>query len=259
MTARRVAAWSLGSGLALACVAAGPRAEGARGAFHARTLAIGADTVAYAVWTPPGFDRARTWPAILFLHGTGESGSDRTAMTRIGLGPALERDPARWPFVVVFPQKRTAEEEWWEREREVLAVLDAARAEFAVDPARIALTGMSQGGHGAWMLGARHPERWSCLVPVCGYGRARTVAGRAASLPVWAFHGLRDDVVWPEDTRQITAALRDERARRGLDTTAASLRVTLPPEANHGVWDLAYATEALPDWILSQRRAEAEP
>lgn len=73
-------------------------------------------------------------------------------------GPELIERPGRWPFVVVFPQKPLDYEEWEEREPLVLGVLDQARREFRFDPRRVALAGMSQGGHGVWMLGARYPE-----------------------------------------------------------------------------------------------------
>jgi predicted peptidase len=126
---------------------------------------------------------------------------------------------------------------------------DAGRA-FAIDPARVALSGMSQGGHGAWAIGAQHPERWRCLVPVCGYGRARTVAPRIANLPVWTFHGLKDDLVNPQDTERIVEWLRDLKRSAGLDTT--TVRLTLYPDANHNAWDPAFAEEELPRWIAAQ-------
>ena len=69
---------------------------------------------------------------------------------------------------------------------------------------------------------------------------------------MWAFHGLRDDLVDPRDTERIVAGIRAERQRLGLDPEAA--RATLYPEANHNSWDPAYAEEELPGWMLGQRR-----
>ncbi|MFI5370683.1 MAG: hypothetical protein ACHQ52_03925, partial [Candidatus Eisenbacteria bacterium] len=78
----------------------------------------------------------------------------------------------------------------------------------------------------------------------------RTVSPRVARLPVWAFHGLRDDLVDPNDTRRIVAGIRDDRARLGLDSTL--VRMTLYPDANHNSWDPAFAEADLPGWILGQ-------
>ncbi len=238
--------------LALATIAATSAAAAAAPAFPIRAVRVHGVEHRYAVWLPPAHDSIPRWPAIVFLHGAGECGDDALKPTRVGLGPALVRDPARWPFVVVFPQKPAEEHEWEEHEDLVLAVLrDAVRA-FRIDPRRVALGGMSQGGHGAWALGARDSSLWRALVPVCGYGRARTIARRVSGLPVWAFHGLKDDVVLPEDTRQIVAELREWRARRGLDPAGA--RLTLYPDANHNSWDPAFAEPDLPGWLIGATR-----
>jgi predicted peptidase len=224
----------------------------ATGTFVVRTAHLAHQACAYAVWLPPGYTKTRVWPAVVFLHGSGECGTDGWAATRVGLGPALEAHPERWPCIVLFPQKPSDQLEWEERESEdlLLAMLDRFLHEFPVDRHRVALAGMSQGGHGVWMVGARHPELWTCLVPVSAYGRARTVARRVVRLPVWAFHGMRDDLVFPHDTEEIVARIREERAKLGLDTTA--VRVTLFPDANHDAWDPAFGDLELPDWILSQ-------
>ena len=222
------------------------------GRFVERQVHVGREAHRFSVWLPPGFESRRDWPAILFLHGAGECGTDGVKPTKIGLGPELMEHPGRWPFVVVFPQKTLEVEEWEEQEATVLAVLDRARKEFRFDE-RVALAGVSQGGHGVWTLGARHAERWTCLVAVCGYGRAKTTASRIARLPVWSFHGLRDDVVDPMNTRLIMAALRTEEEKLGLG--AIDSRMTLYDEANHNSWDPAFDEDELPGWILKHRVA----
>jgi len=223
------------------------------GRFVFRSVRVKHAAHRYAVWLPPGHPGAARWPAILFLHGSGECGDDGEKPTRVGIGPALQAHPERWPFVVVFPQKPTEDEEWEEREDVVFAVLQDAVRHDRVDAARVALVGLSQGGHGAWFIGARHPERWRCLVPICGYGRARNIQRRAVTLPVWAFHGLRDDLVDPNDTRKIVAGLREQRSERGLDPGAVHL--TLFPDADHDSWDPAFAHDSLVVWLREQLAA----
>src|SRR5262249_57153738 len=124
-------------------------------------------------------------------------GNDGKAPTQVGLGRALEAHPDAWPFVVIFPQKPGDQEEWWEEEPFALDVTHRAAHDFNFDAHKLALVGMSQGGYGAWMLGARYPISWNCLVAISSYGRARTIAPRVARLPGWAFHGAKDDVVNP--------------------------------------------------------------
>ncbi len=225
------------------------------GRFVTRTLSVHGRTLRSTVWEPPGYARDRRWPCLVFLHGSGESGSDPASPLRIGLGPQLVAHPERWPCLVVFPQKPSDAEEWEEREDVVLAALADVRRHWNVDPERIALTGLSQGGHGAWYLAARHPEIWSAVAPVAAYGRPRTIASRIAGIPVWAFHGLRDDQVLPVETERVVAELRRQRSQSGGGDTVET-RMTLYPNANHDSWDSAYADPELPQWLVTRHRKE---
>ena len=223
------------------------------GPFRVFHLRVHGEPMVWAAWLPPGYDRDRAWPCVVFLNGSGECGTDGLKETLQGIGPELLAHPDRWPCVVLLPQKPRDDEEWTEHEDLVFAVLAAARRRWRLDPERIALTGVSQGGHGAWMIGARHPDLWSCLVPVCGYGRAHT-ASRAWRLPVWAFQGAQDDVVDPREPQAIVAEL----ARRAREAGRPEARLTLYPDLGHGCWAAAYADSSLPGWMLAQKREPAE-
>jgi predicted peptidase len=158
---------------------------------------------------------------------------------------------------VVIPQKPSQDAEWEQLEPALMAMLAIARREYNVDPARLLLTGLSQGGHGAWVLAARHPELWAAVVPVCGYGPVRPAApgaftGTVGELaqplkgtPAWAFHGEADDVVPVAETRAMIAA---------LEATGAHPRMTIYPGVGHGCWERAYAEQELPGWLLARRR-----
>lgn len=243
--------------LALALMAIGGAStpgSGAEGRFVDDHVTVAGRRHALRVWLPPSHAKNEPGHGIVFLHGSLESGRVPALPTRVGLGPRLAASPDAWPFVVAFPQKPEVEEEWVEHEPLVLAVRERLIEAHGVDPRRVALSGISQGGHGVWFIGARHPGRWSCLVPVCGYGRGRSLGRRAAPLPVWAFHGLRDDVVDPRETRELVRWARERRAELGLDPEG--IRMTLYPEANHGSWDAAYAEPDLPGWILAAEAPE---
>ncbi len=44
----------------------------------------------YAVFVPAGYQPGRPIPAVLFLHGAGERGTDGVKPTLIGIGPYLK-------------------------------------------------------------------------------------------------------------------------------------------------------------------------
>lgn len=204
------------------------------------------------------------WPAILFLHGAGERGSDGLLQTAVGLGEAIRRDPARYPAIVVFPQAPRGS--WWTgaAAEAALAALDRTLEEFSVDRGRLYLTGLSMGGHGAWYLAYRHPERFAAVAPICGWVERRpreppsaavvpeedgppfeALARRLRGVPVWAFHGEVDPVIPVEQSRRAAAALEE---------AGADVRYSELPGVGHDSWDAAYASPAFSAWLFGQRR-----
>ncbi|WP_119718806.1 carboxylesterase family protein [Cognatilysobacter tabacisoli] len=247
-----------------ACRSVPPASTGAgSGRFIEREVHVAGATHRYQVFVPAAA-RAGRAPVILFLHGSGERGDDNRRQVEVGLGPRV-RDRARdFPAIVVFPQAPDGTE-WSDNVAVVLAQLEAATVEFDGDRDRTYLTGLSMGGYGTWDLALREPTRFAALVPVCGglSGGTRrpsltvqSVAGepdpfaaaaqRLRAVPTWIFHGARDDVVPPEQSRRMAAALRA--------AGAADARYTEFADANHNSWDPAYATDALWPWLFAQRR-----
>lgn len=224
--------------------------------FLNKEITVAGSTYRYVVYVPRSLDASSPAPAIVFLHGSGECGTDGWLQVGQGLGAAIMHDPAAWPFIVVLPQKPERGKQWEDYDAAVMAMLDATRREYRIDSSRIYLTGLSQGGHGTWTLGANHPEVWAALAPICGYGSAvhsgpptvpADVVERIKNLPIWAFHGEADHVVDPAHTTRIVAALR---------TAGADVKVTLYPGVDHNSWDKAYREEHLGAWLLSQRRTD---
>jgi acetyl esterase/lipase len=95
------------------------------------------------IFTPPG--NPRNAPAVLLVHGGGWSGGDRTQLR--GYGILLGRQG----FVCVASEYRLSGEARWPAQiHDVKAALRWMRANserLGIDPARIAVSGNSAGGH----------------------------------------------------------------------------------------------------------------
>jgi predicted peptidase len=237
-------------GLSFLLAAPPPGDETGRIVPHEVRLPSGA-TARYAVWLPPGFTPERYWPAVVFLHGKQESGTDNERQTQVGLGPALRQRPGGWPAVVVFPQKPEADVPWSDRVDLVLTVLAGARASYPIDTRRIYLTGISQGGQGTWAIAAEHPGTFAAIVPIAGWSEApEAVARGLGATPVWLFHGLEDTEVSPRAAQKIAAALQKE---------GHPPRLTLFGKTGHNAWDRAYRQRSLPRWLFRKRAPLTSP
>jgi predicted peptidase len=200
----------------------------------------------YLLHRPPGRSRKHTWPLIVFLHGSDESGSDLSRLKRNGIPSIVERDPS-FPFVAVSPQ--CPERSTWVMQADaLLMLLDEVIRVCAADPARVCLTGMSLGGYGAWYLGSEHPERFAAVVPICGgYDEALGYPERVCGLrytPVWAFHGAKDREVPVSETRRLVRVLRQ---------CGGKPKLTIYPNTGHDAWTRTYSNPALYRWLLEQR------
>jgi len=205
----------------------------------------------YLLYLPKDYSatNGQRWPLMLFLHGSGERGAD---VQRVAVhGPLkLAKMGTNFPFIIVAPQCPAGE--LWQNEP-LLQLLDEVTKKLAVDTQRIYLTGLSMGGYGAWRLGLQHPEKFAALVPICGGGNAIDVIlgpgdkGEAfKSLPVWAFHGAKDDVVPMDESERIVNGLK----KAGLK----EVKLTVYPEAKHDSWSATYSNPELYEWLATKHR-----
>lgn len=217
--------------------------EGATG-FLFQSITIGGHDYKYVVYLPRDYAEQESWPVILFLHGLGESGTDGLRQVSQGLGQAILRAPDRWPFVVIFPQK-PGREEWENHEEAVMEMLKETERRFRIDPERRYLTGLSQGGHGTMVFGAKHSDLWAAIAPICGYPSHGFSGESLRRMPIWCFHGDADKVVPVEQSAEFVKAVQE---------AGGTVKFTIYPEVGHNSWDLAYAEEKLPEWFLSHRK-----
>ncbi len=206
----------------------------------------------YLLFLPREYSGSSTnrWPLIFFLHGSGERGSDVWKVATHGPSKYIETHP-EFPFIVIAPQ--CPNRETWSREA-LMDLLDQAVETYRVDTNRIYLTGLSMGGFGAWELATSYPERFAAVAPICGGGRYISVLmagydGRLAalqSLPVWAFHGAKDNVVPVAESERMVKMMKEAGCKE--------VELTIYPEAQHNSWTETYNNPKLYEWFLKHER-----
>ena len=204
------------------------------------------DSMGYMINLPDGYDEKNKYPMIVALHGAGERGSDVSLVLVHGVMKYVAAG-LKLDAIVVAPQC-PSDFTWNLLTVELKELIDSVVAEYAVDTDRICLTGLSMGGYGTWEMGICYPGFFAALAPVCGGGMAWR-AGLIGKTPVWAFHGDADNVVVPENSYMMVKSLKS----RG-----GNVKLTVFNGVGHNSWEPAYEDTKVIEWLLSQKRGEAE-
>ena len=200
----------------------------------------------YLLFLPESYNTEpnEKWPLILFLHGIGERGNNLELLKIHGI-PRITGKDKKFPFIALSPQC-PVDYDWRDEDMQqaVLDLLIRTLNNHRVDTERIYITGLSMGGYGTWSIAAKRPELFAAAVPICGGGDPAT-ASLLKDLPIWAFHGARDETVPPEETEKMVDALKRNNGK---------VRYSLYPNAFHDSWTETYDNPELYNWLLKHKR-----
>lgn len=209
-------------------------------------------TLPYRLLTPDA-NPSRTFPLIIFLHGSGERGDDNEAQLKWGaLQFSSDENMKNFPAFVLAPQCPT-NQQWAVYDGQfrkqatkplqlVYKLILDLKKRLPIDEDRIYITGLSMGGFGTFDAIARYPDLFAAAIPVCGGGDP-TTAPNFKDLPVWIYTGSEDAVVPPERSLEMLDALMKAGAQPGY---------TQLPEVGHFSWLAAYDDPLLIQWLFRQ-------
>lgn len=225
------------------------------------------DTLPYRILFPENFDPSKQYPLVLFLHGAGERGNNNEAQLTHGGKLFLKEDIRKdYPAIVVFPQ--CPKDSYWSNVD--IRTSDSGKREFHfqrrgkptkamalllgltkrltdkpfVDKGQIYVGGLSMGGMGTFEMLRRKPQLFAAAFAICGGDNPKNVK-KYKHVPLWIFHGAKDDIVPPESSELVVNALREK---------GADVKFTLYPNANHNSWDSAFAEPELVPWLFSHQK-----
>ena len=180
-------------------------------------------------------------PLIVFLHGSGERGSDVQKVTTHG--PLKFIKNSDLDAFILAPQ--CPENSYWESESLYQLIQKTLHDNPNIDPNRIYLTGLSMGAWGAWNLAFAHPETFAALVPIAGFvDRIPMIENcKIKHIPTQIFHGLLDDVVTVDYAIAIYKKLKP---------CSTNLELTIFDDANHDSWSRVYDDKKIYEWMFQQ-------
>lgn len=157
-------------------------------------------------YLPPGYDGTTSMPLMIFWHGRDEDGNGTAAQLPRVLrnGPPMLIDADRWPadrpFIVLSPQNGGT---GCPSAGTVRTFLRWAFDHYAVDRARVYLTGLSCGAIGGWayIRSFLTDDEITAAVLIAGNGRGAWTSHGCdlGRIGIWAFHGTSDETINPDD------------------------------------------------------------
>jgi predicted esterase len=214
----------------------------------------------YQWMTPWNAQPSGKYPLVIFLHGSGERGTQNHEQMRNGVHAFCESwVREKYPHYLLVPQcppdvRWGGSSQNWQTlyheeptlpGRMVLELIEKTLAEHPdIDRSRIYITGLSMGGFGTFDLLMRRPDLFAAGLPVCGGGDPH-YADKIREIPLWVFHGGLDDVVFPRYSRQIAQA---------LEKNGGKVRYTEFSTLYHDIWNVVYYNPEVLEWLFSQQK-----
>lgn len=202
----------------------------------------------YQLWGSPKLDATKRYPLVIWLHGSGQSGSDNES--QLGGAPKVWVNEANLdsnPCFLLAPQCPSADIGWKEQvASNLLALIADLSDHLPIDETRLYLTGSSMGGFGTFNIAAKFPGVFAACVPLCGGGDVKN-AEILKSTPFWVFHGDKDDMVPVERSRAIVEAVKKAGGELMNYTELAG--------EGHGITGVVYPREDLHTWLFKQKKA----
>lgn len=172
------------------------------GALHL-DLKIKGEPADYALYVPETYDAATAYPLIVCLHGAGFTGDSY-----------LERWQARLGEKSILACPTMMGGAWWTPEGEalVMAVIEHVRSKYHIDPNRVYLTGMSNGGIGTYLIGMFHADRFAAISPMAAGipDEIFPFLRNFSSTGIYIVHGAQDEVMPVILSRKISEYLKEQ-------------------------------------------------
>lgn len=244
-----------------------PLAAQEASAFKPELFIHKGDSLPYQILYPDGFDPEKQYPLVLVLHGAGERGKDNAAQLMHGSRLFLhEETRKKYPAIVVFPQ--CPRDSYWSNVevnrsfgfmklnfqtngeptsamKLLLELLGDLKLRPYINKKQLYVGGLSMGGMGTLELLRREPKTFAAAFAICG-GDNLANAKKYKAVPLWLFHGSKDEIVPVELSETLAEQLENIGAK--------NIKLTLYPEVKHNSWDKAFAEPDLLPWLFSKRK-----
>ena len=225
-------------------------------------------TLPYRLLLPKDYDSTKKYPIIIFLHGSGERGSENyRQLINGGSLFATDSIQQKYPAIVVFPQ--CPQNSFWSNVKisedatthlptftfqadgeptvamtMLIGLTRQLSQQFSVKNDQVYVMGLSMGGMGTFELVHRMPATFAGAVSFCG-GADTTIGHSISKTSWWIFHGAKDDVVAPAFSEAMVYELNKY--------YNSEVQYTVYAGSKHDCWVPGLKEPELLPWLFQQR------
>lgn len=252
----------------------------------------GGGSLVYNLHIPQGYDSKRGYPLIVFIHDSSVVSSDPRNTLKQDFGALVWATPEAQqaqPSFVLAPQfDRTIANDDFQLDpqgRDTIALIEALRAKYNIDPDRIYITGQSMGCMTSFALAIEHPDLFGGILCVAGQwdpkqmaplarqnllyivsqGDTKASPGMDAFETVASGEGVRPaKAIWDGrwNQQQFADALSKLEGEGGMPLLVKLTKGSVLPTGvadspmfeHIYTWDTVYPIKAVQNWLLAQRR-----
>ena len=218
---------------------------------------------------PKNFNPNTKYPAIIYLHGSGEAGTDNNAQLAASnntahgalslVSTANPDNQTTYPCFFIAPQASSTSL-GWSSDAAATAIenlINTFKTQYpkSFDTTRIYLTGISMGGFGVYDLPYLLSQSsylgsnpFAALAPMSG-SLDRDVSAEPKA-PIWVFHGVLDT--------NVPIATSDDLSVPDMRDDGWSVIYSRYANGTHDIWELAYQDSQLMPWLYSQKLGGAD-
>lgn len=182
--------------------------------------------IRFRLHVPEPLQKGKTYPLVVWLHGAGECGSDNiNQLSHLHHIIPYLVGPKKRDFFLLCPQCPHTHTDWEAPEicsttiradgtaechlvddpaelaeapvAFTLAMVDAVKRQFPIDPNQVTVAGLSTGGDGTWQIVERRPSLFAAAAPIVSWRSFPDKALREKPLlkkiPVWAIYSSDDN------------------------------------------------------------------
>jgi Predicted peptidase len=242
--------------------------------------AYNGESLMYNLYVPKGYDPAKKYPLVLFMHDAGVVSNNPVETLTQGLGAvvwASEAEQAKHPCFVLAPQFNSViagdSSETTEQMDIAVDLLKSLLSQYSIDPNRLYNTGQSMGGMTSIAMDIKYPDLFAASFLVACQWDAAKVAPMATK-PLWIVVSEGDTKAHPgmdaitETLKNLGATVSEaswsaeasaadlKKATSDMLASGASINYAVFKGGNHRyTWQYAYSIEGIRDWLFAQAKS----